>query len=505
MANIGVIELNSLVKPYTRKFINEKLLEIKNSPDELNSRQRAMHAFYLDAFYHSMHEPGTQFSFRRAGFLYNDSVFSIQVRPVMGMNLLFKNINSQDPLKRYHHHNGAEGWASINKNWGIYASLRDNYNTVNMVVPEYITQERGAVYKHGKVEVVEFSEMRGGVIFSNNILSIGLVKDHFEWGNHYNGANIFTAHIPSPVHIKANIKPADWFEFNYIHAWLTSEIIDSARTFSYTNAYGTRQRFVYREKYLAANMFTFKPWKNTFFSMGNSIIYADIGLHPAYLLPVSFFKSIDHTLNGTSNAAGQNAQLFLDFSTRLIPKTHLYATLFVDEIATRNMFKPDEHSNHISIKTGFKVSGFPFNNISLTGEYTRSNPLAYQHFTPTTTYTSNHYNFGHYLRDNAEESYLAIQYEPFARFRAIASFSYARKGPDYNNIGGRRRGLPFISEERWNKSDLMIMADYQLIYNAYGRITYQYSKTGGPDADLYQHPILTGKKHLFWITLHLGL
>lgn len=504
MANLRFIGLNGVVKPYTREFIASQLSELTGFTDSLTLRQADMLWFYYQSFVDNPPLQKPSFRLRNADFAYNDQRFNMRIRPVLGANFL-GNLSGDPALLRYMRHNGADAWASVDNRWGFYASLRDHYASENLVTPAYLTDEPGGRYKPGKNNSVEYSEMRGGVTYGNGMMTFGLVKDHIEWGNHYHGPNIFSSHAPSFVQLKFNLKPVRWFEFNYLHGWLNSGVIDSSRTYSYTNAYGTNTRYVYREKYLAANMFTFIPWTGTNISFGNSIVYADIGLHPAYLTPLSFFKSIDHTLNSTTNAAGQNSQMFLDLSTRFIPHTHLFATLFIDEFASTVMFDPEEHSNCISLKSGFRISNFPIPDMQLTAEYTRSNPLAYQHFVPTTTFESNGFNLGHYLRDNAEESYLALSWEPFCRFRTSASFSYARKGPDYNSLGGRRRGLAFISEERWHRSEFSLSADYQILYNAYFRIAYRYRRSGGPDAPLYEPLLLDGEKHLMQFGLNLGL
>lgn len=506
MANMGVIELNSLMKPYTRSFINEKLAAADSSRKVLNKRQSEMLDFYLIAFDVAMQENRRITDFRKGAFHYHDSVFTIQLRPILGVSFLtgYPSVNAD--VQNYHRYNGAEIWASVKENWGFYASLRDNYSSGMKVSPEHLVDVTGGAYKVAADSSVEYSEMRCGVVYGNRWLTLGLVKDHLEWGNNYYGANIFTPHTPSFVQIKMQIRPAKWFEFNYFHAWLNSDMIDSVRTYSYTNAYGTRNRHVYREKYMAANMITFKPWKQTHISLGNSIIYADMGVHPAYLIPVAFYKSIDHTLNAASNRAGQNAQLFFDVSTRRIRKTHLYATLFIDEIATTRMFDPERQSNYISIKTGIRVSNFPLENVHVTGEYIRTNPLVYQHFTPSTTYESNSYNLGHYLRDNAEQHYFSLIYEPVRRVRVEVAYNSARKGPDYNSIGGSRHGLPFINEERFSRKEYRLKCSYQMAYNIYGHITYQYATNTGEDYYMYLPDGLDYEKmHLVVLQICFGL
>ncbi|MFO7722335.1 MAG: hypothetical protein R6V49_03840 [Bacteroidales bacterium] len=506
LANTGVIEINSAVKPYTRAYIRGKLELADDQKGLLNKRQQEQLIFYSRAFNTFDSNAKYGVNLHNGSFYCQQYPFTLEVRPILGVSVLGDIAGgSGSGIQSLNRHNGLETWGMLRNQWSFYASLRDNWSSSAMVRPGYISEETGGVYKEGSDGSVEFSEMRAGINYMNRWMTIGLVKDHFEWGNNYHGANIFTDHTPSFVQLKLRLRPAKWLEFNYFHAWLNSEVIDSAKTFSYTNAYGTRNRYVYREKFLAANLITFKPWKSTHISFGNSIVYADIGLHPAYLIPFVFFKSIDHTLNGTSNRAGQNAQMFMDISTRVLPKTHLYATLFVDEIATTRMFKPDEQSNYLSFKTGFRISNFPAENIHLTGEYTRTNPLTYQHFTPTTTFESNHYNMGHYLRDNAEETWVSLRFEPVSRLRTEASFSYARKGPDYNNLGGNRTGLPFISEERWRRSECTISAEYQIFYNAIAKLSYRYSNISGADAPEYHPDYLAGLRHLIAAELRIGL
>jgi len=48
LANDGVIELNSVVKPYARTFIAGKLLEAQTHKDQLNKRQQADLKFFLN-------------------------------------------------------------------------------------------------------------------------------------------------------------------------------------------------------------------------------------------------------------------------------------------------------------------------------------------------------------------------------------------------------------------------------------------------------------------------
>ncbi len=502
LANDGYITLTDVVKPYTRSYIRGKLLSV-DSMDlaAMTQRQVADYTFFCRAF-HTGRQEGIDARLRYAEIAYHDSMVAFSFRPVMGLDY-YSNENGT----LLHRRNGAEAFMGIARHFGIYASLRDNYHSGILTNPEFVNQTPGALYKlHG--EGGDFSEMRGGVAYENEWLTLAVVKDHITWGTNYHGANIFSAKAPSFAQIKLRLHPVSWFELNYFHAWLVSEVVDSLRSYNYTNAYGINTRYVYHPKYLAANMFTFKPWRGVNLSFGNSIVYSDIGIQPAFLIPVMFFKSVDHTLNGVNNYAGQNSQMFLDFSIRKIKHLHLYSTLFIDEISIKRMFDKEQHSNFISFKVGGRLSNYPVANLSFTAEYTRTNPLVYKHIVPTTTFESNRYNLGHHLMDNAEEFYAGCTFRPFSkgtRLRAHAWYSFSRKGDDYNNEGTFRWGLPFIEHERWRQTEAGISIQWEVFYNASFLISYRYAKTTGDDLSVLTPELFRGKTNTLLATARIGI
>ena len=235
--------------------------------------------------------------------------------------------------------------------------------------PVIFNKEPVGIYKGSNTGAADFSEMRGGIMLSWDFLEVGFVKDHITWGNNYNGAIIQSGLTPSIPMLKLHIRPTKWFDFNYYHAWLTSDVVDSSLTYLLPN--GTH-RDTYKNKFLAANMFTITPVRGLNVSFGNSIIYSDQNVNLAYLIPIFFYKSVDHTLT-SYKIANQNSQMFFDVSSRLIKHTHLYFSMFVDEFSTTRISDPDIH-NLYSYKIGGKISNWPMRNFSITGEYYKSVP-----------------------------------------------------------------------------------------------------------------------------------
>ena len=453
LANNQIISINSVVKPYSRLFIAKRLQAAEEKREQLNSRQQRELDFYLLDFGKELNK-GKNWTRRKDLFYYKDSLFSFTVNPILGGEI-FANSSGKATYWR----NGAEARAYL-QNWGFYASLRDNHEEPLLGLPAYLTQREGGHLKG----IGDWSEMQGGVTFSWKWGSAGLVKDKLQWGNNYNGANIFGGNNPTFVQLKLHINPVKWFDFNYFHGWLNSMVVDSTRSYWVNNSYGPDYREVYHKKFLAANMFTFIPYKNLNISAGNSIVYSDLDLFPAYLIPVFFYKSVDHSVN--SGIDNMNSQMFFDISSRQIKNLHLYATLFIDELSIPRIFKKDEW-NFLSYKAGFRLADFPVSNLTFTTEFTYTYPLAFQHNVPTLTFESNNYNLGHYLRDNAREWYLALSYRPERTLNINLYFIDAIRGPDYTELGVNRLGNPPLASVQWHNTSVGLKASYQVINDLY--------------------------------------
>lgn len=478
LATEQVITINSVSKPYSRMLIAEKLKEASLEKENLNNRQQKELEFYLRDFNKELKE-GKDFDKRFDLFYYDDSLFSLTANPILGGKYL---VNDKD--KVFHRWNGAEVWGYAGKHLGFSASLRDNGVSEMLALPQYLTPMQGANYKINQGVTggrSDFSEMKGGINYSWNWGSLGLRKDNFTWGNNYNGSVIFSGRAPSFTYLQFKMNPVKWFDFNYIHGFLVSEVIDSARTYNTTNG---QQRLVYHDKYVAANMFTFKPWSTLDLSLGNSVIYSDAGVQPAYLFPFGFFKSIDHTYNATgSSFVGQNSQMFFDISSRQIKKLHLYGTLFLDELSIKNMFDEDQHTNLYSLKAGARLTNFGIPNTSFILEYTRTNPWTFEHQVPTTTFESNNYNLGHYLVDNAEEVHFNIRIKPIRALQIDIGYTQAIKGPEmqWKLIRGNTNvpGSTFVEEVTWYKKLANIRLNYQVLNDAHIFASYRWSDIQG--------------------------
>ena len=353
--------------------------------------------------------------------------------------------------------------------------------------------------------------MRGGITWSWSWGTVGLVKDHIQWGDNQNGSNIFSGRTPSFPMIKLHMNPAKWLEFNYYHGWLVSEAIDSVRSYFVDEGF---DRTVNRPKYIAANMFTVKPVPRLHISLGNSVVYGDMAVQPAYLIPFFFYKSLVHTIHW--GASFQNNAMYINVSSRQIRHLHLYATYFVDEFSIRRVTDPERH-NFTGFKGGFSLTDWPLRNVFLGAEYTFTNPITYLHDEPTTSFESNRYNLGHYLQDNAEEFFAQLRVYPGRTIQLGASWTYARKGNYYEYIRGRRDPridqMPVLEDITWTKNQLALDATVFPLPNLRVFARYTISDVQGYEADeesaqyyldLFSPSYLHGKNNILELGFGMG-
>lgn len=493
LANDGIIEINSAVKPYSRKFIAEKLIEASNKPDNLSKRQISEIKFYSNDYsleserlpyskIRLFRKDNVDISLIQPAFYYSDSVFRARILPVLGMHITAN--QNGNIVKRWY---GASFESMIGKNLSIYGSLRDiSIEGALLARPSYLNNFPGYEYKESN-KGGDFSDSRGGIKYANKWLSVGLLKDNIVWGDNNNGSNIISGRTPSFPMISLRIKPAAWFEMNYIHGWLVSNVPDSTRY--YVDNIGAKK---YRQtnKYIAANLFTFTPLPKLNISAGNAIVYAESNVHPAYFIPVAFYKSMDHTLTKGLQIENQNSQVFLNISSRNIKHLHLYSSIFFDEIEF-SRFKPSSsEKNPGSYKIGAQLSNFPIKNLSAIAEFTRTGIITYKHSVPALTWASNGYNLGHYMGDNSQEIYAALKYKPLKGLSVDLSFTDAKHGNEYiylrrnsNKMDQTKIFLsqPSLGEISWSNRSYALNIRYEVFNNAFAVINLANSNIQGYD------------------------
>ena len=464
----GVVSHQTAIRPYSREQVATLLLAAQQADSLLNARQRKDLAFYLNEFalerdtmvnnYVQYTDHSTfnisladpQFSYRKS-----DSNFKLRLRPILGAEL-----SASKKGALLHRWYGAELQMDIAQHLSIWGSLRDHSWSGNWLSKQTFpsdnaringarihygaSQQQPALLPIPGVQYKEatyggdFSDSKGGISLYSWWGSIAIQRENIQWGTAYHASNILSGKAPAVPMITLQLTPCRWFQFDYFHAWLVSNLVDSTYYYSENTTKDGVQVNEYRpmNKFMAANMFTFTPIKQLSFSLGNSVIYAERTIQAAYLIPIAFYKSLDHLLTKGISTQNQNSQAFASLSVRPVDHLHLYGSFYLDEFALKRLKPSNKENNPISYLVGFNWSGWPIKGLSLKGEFMRSYIACYTHSIDALTWASNSYNLGHYMGDNAQSIYAELAYRPIRGMIIKMSYTNDTK---YNSYAYLRR------------------------------------------------------------------
>lgn len=505
----GVILRQTAIRPYSRGQVAAMLSEALTKDSLLSPRQREELAFYSQEFALEL-DTLPDYTFyglrNRAQWITpvsnlslidpslhlrtRNGLFTLAIRPILGMDLLY---NRHGLCRRQRV--GAEIRMDIVRHVSVWGSLRDNsYYGSRLDNGCYLLDRPGLQYKEATNtsggHVGDYSDMRGGVKAYAWWGSIGVQRESVRWGEASHASNILSGHNPAVPMLTMQLTPCPWFQFDYFHAWLVSNVLDSTSYYRELNTLGQLE-YEYRpaKKYMAANMFTFTPIKYLSFSIGNSIIYGESTIQAAYFIPFAFYKSLDHLLTKGVNSENQNSQVFGSISVRPWEHIRLYSSLYIDEVSFSRLKKNNPENNPISYLVGFEWSGWPVRGLSLRGEFLRSYIACYTHSIEQLTYASNSYNMGHYLGDNAQSIFLQLRYRPVRGLSLSLEYLCDTKFNEYaylrdgwlNGQRVREGGItetisqkPF-NERTWRNDRVGFHAVYEVFQNCYAHIDLLYN------------------------------
>ena len=488
MAQKGLLNFDDNVRPLGRKYLRECLDTLTLKSAVLSKTENSELRFYLKEYTDGNENSNS----RPVRFLKSDSSerwrfleigsrnFSLRMDPVFTAATLG---GTNRKVKQYSSGFTAYGYAG--SHWSYYFSYNDvNETGMGIDTSKSFTPETGIVTRvASNKKSHNYAELRGGISygFSNGSVSIG--HDQLLWGYGDNGRIVLSDKAPSYPFIRFDYKPLKWLSLFYMHAWLNSNIIDSSRSIPTGNtAYGGRQEF-YVPKYLSIHSVNVTPVKGLDFTFGESIVYNDPSL-VGYLIPVMFFKVYDNLVNNNNINASSNGQLFLQVSSRNhVPKTHIYGTLFIDEIRISSVFDPVKSRNQLGATLGLSRTDLIIPYLTVGLEYTRINPFVYRNLLPAQNYISSSYPLGDWMGNNADRFLVSVRYTPVPRVKMLMRYQLTRKGGD-GSIDQQYFQQPqpgFLFDPQSRQKSLEFRTSFEWInrLNLYGAFQSQQTKSYG--------------------------
>ena len=434
----GIIRFDDLILPLTRQYIQTKLTEVKEHTVSLSRVEKKELNFYLQEYNTSLFTPvkdsvNTAFFKKDTGkrwraFTSASPNFYITADPIL------QGSENQYNTTRYQHKAwGVDVWGQIGKHIGFQFAAKDITENRDGNPPDsfnYKGPQTGFILlgNANNYTFTNYSVYRGhiGYMWKNGSISVG--QDYLLWGYGENGRMVLSDKSPAYPYIRLDYHPLPWLQFNYEHAWLGSNILDSAASYNYNNNVFGGVRNIYIKKFMATHSITVTLKKGIDFSLGESVIYTD-HVNIGFLIPIMYFKLYDNNVSNNNILAGSNGQAFMQLSLKNIPHNmHLYSTLFIDEIRVSQIFNRDSSRNQIGFNFGASITDFPIRYLSLSAEYTRVNPFVYQNLNPAQTYTNQGFYLGDWMGNNFDRLIFSLKYTPAARVKCLLRYQYIRKG-----------------------------------------------------------------------------
>src|SRR3989304_1222948 len=291
----GIIEVDNLVKPLSKKYIADKLMETKSKMELLTDLEKdELKFFEKDYFFENQGfdesnvnkkslsyfegDGAERFRF----FSYSDNTFKLTANPILGFKF-----NSPERDRIIHSWMGISSYAYFLNSFGISLNFKtNNEKGTGIDIKKNFTPETGVIPEvHDYGKDIAYSEVNSSLSVDWKWGNLVIAKDYIEYGYAKFGNLVLSNKAPSFPYVRIDLKPADWFNFTYFHAWLSSTVIDSVNLAAYN-------RNIFINKFFAWHTLTLTPVKGLDISIGESVVYSD-KLEILYSLPISFFYLAD--------------------------------------------------------------------------------------------------------------------------------------------------------------------------------------------------------------------
>lgn len=480
MAQKGLVNFQDIVRPISRIQISNALDSLSSKLTQLSKIEKEELAFYLQEFRPIQGTAAEKFSFfkkdpnQRLRLLYiNNKNFQLNADPyvsvmqVSGSGKQFTRIG-----------NGINFWGQ-SKGFGFQFSYRD-YAERGRGMDTFRSEspETGVILlNNAGVNTRTFNEIKTNISYTWNNGSISVGNNHMLWGYGENGRIVLSDRAPIQPYIRFDYSPFKWLQLNYAHTWLNSNQVDSNASYSYNGggaAGDFRVQFI--PKYMATHSLIFKPIKGLDIAIGESIVYSD-KMDIGFLIPINFFKIYDNNRSIYNINAGSNGQFFGQISSRNhLKNTHLYGSVFIDEIKVSSIFNKQKRRNQLGYTFGASVTDAFVHYLTLGVEYTRVNMFVYSNLLPAQNYTQFDYSLGDWMGNNFDRLILTAKYTPLPKLRTYFRMQHIRKGGP-GTVFDQYNAEPqpnFLSDFQKTRTDYFFQASYEWINNLYFTGSYQY-------------------------------
>ena len=279
MAQKGLVTIDDYIQPISRQAILMALLELQKNEASLSKIEKTELNFYLQEY--NTIEGLTNKDNTKADLLKKDENgrwrtiaihakdFQFNIDPVTNIQVSSNGGNKINQVS-----NGFSLWGA-SKNIGFQLYYRDYTETGDLTKINNFETSNTGIIRVGlsNDNRLNYSEVRGNISYSWKNGSVNFGKDNYLWGYGENGRIVSSDKAPSFPYFRLDYKPLQWLSFNYMHAWLNSNLIDSMRTYNtWTGGVSGDVRVRYISKFLVTHSIKVTPMKGLDLSLGESMV-----------------------------------------------------------------------------------------------------------------------------------------------------------------------------------------------------------------------------------------
>ena len=210
---------------------------------------------------------------------------------------------------------------------------------------------------------IYFDRSTGEIAYRSPYVDFRFAQQPISWGLGSSGKLILSDYSEQYAYLGIS-KYWKWGGFVFMHGKLKSE--DSLGTIE--------GETVYPDKWITINRFEFSPWSRMAIGLTDIVVYADRGMEWVYLLPIHYFRAVEHDLYDRDNAL-----LAIDAEVRIIKGLKLYGTWLIDELRQDKLFS-NWYGNKHGFQFGLHLSDpFRVSNFDIKFEYVALMPWVYTH------------------------------------------------------------------------------------------------------------------------------
>ncbi len=454
LAQKGLMEWNDNIKPLRMDLILAALDSLALQNQKLSSIEKKELSFYQSLYKTAALHPKLR---------QQSPDFSYQLFPVVSGQLV-----ASDSINYFKRSIGLNAFGSISKRWGYQLSFQDITEKGSLLDTSKQSIESALETGYVKNSLfnyknINYTEIRAHLSYAYKKGMVSAGQDYLIWGYGKGGQVVFSDKAPTYPYIRVDLQPTNWLRFNYTHAWLKSDIPDSAKSYTIPSGTWGGVREVMVPKFMAQHSIDIRIKKGLHVMLGESMLYTD-QLKLGYFIPVMFFKAFDNYSGNNNITRGSNGQFFFQLSSRnQIRNTHLYATLLVDEIKVSKIFNQLERRNQIGYTVGANITDIGLPYLTVGAEYTRIHPFVYRNFLPAQNYSSAGFLLGDWMGANADRFYVFASYTPAPRVKGLLRYQRVQKGSD----GTLQQQYfvqpqpPFLFGNKKTWSDVLLQCNYE--------------------------------------------